>query len=214
MKTHTDRSRLLAAAMTLAAWAALAAGQSSATYRITADVLALGSGSAHVSNTAYRASVTIGQHSIVGGPASSTTYRVESGFQATLLVTDSGSGGDSYDAWAAGIDWNGMDSSPGADPDDDGFTNEQEHIADTDPTQSDSYFHLATVAREGATATIAFHSSAGRVYELWFTADLTDPDGWIKLLGPRAGIGGTDSMIHEQQNPEPSGFYRVRVALP
>jgi regulation of enolase protein 1 (concanavalin A-like superfamily) len=42
-----------------------------------------------------------------------------------------------YDAWAAGIDWNGADQHPGADPDRDGLSNLLEYAFGGDPLQPD-----------------------------------------------------------------------------
>lgn len=214
MKTRTKLAGSAMAVHMLAVALAFAAGQSSENYYISADVFAQGAGGATASSTSYKVSSSIGQYAIVGATVTSASYKLETGFQAAIVETGGGAPPEAYDDWASGIAWGGMDSTPSADPDGDGFQNEQEFIADTNPTQMDSRFHLAQVAFDGQTVIVSFHSSADRVYELWFCTDLTDPEGWIKLSGPRSGVGGADSMSHEQEEPTTAGFYRIRVSLP
>ncbi|MBN2704637.1 MAG: hypothetical protein JXR23_10550 [Pontiellaceae bacterium] len=214
MKTRTKVAGSALALHMLAVSLAFSAGQSSQNYQISADVFAQGAGGATAFSTSYKVSSSIGQYAVVGASVTSASYKLETGFQAAIFETGGGAAPEAYDDWASGIAWGGMDPSPSADPDGDGFQNEQEFIADTNPTQTDSRFHLAQVALNGQTAIVSFHSSADRVYELWFCTDLTDPDGWVKLSGPRVGIGGADSMSYEQQEPTPAGFYRIRVSLP
>ena len=190
-----------------------AAGQGSVSFLVTADVFTQGSGPAITESARYRASVSVGQRSLSSDPASGGIYTLESGYQAAT-GDSSAPPADPYNEWAAGYGLFGPDASPDADYDGDGFTNWSEYIADTDPTQDDSFFHLVSVTRDGNQATVSFTGSANRVYELWFTTDLTETSGWERVQGPRFGIGGADSMNHIEETGSPAGFYRVRVSLP
>lgn len=214
MKTKTKLAGSAMAVHMVAVSLAFAAGQSSENYHISADVFAQGAGGATVFSTSYKVSSSIGQYAVVGTTVTTPSYKLETGFQAAIVEAGGGAEPEAYEDWASGIGWGEMDPSLLADPDGDGFNNEQEFIADTNPTQMDSRFHLAQVASDGQTAIVSFHSSANRVYELWFCTDLTHPNGWVKLSGPRLGVGGADSMSHEQPPPTAAGFYRILVLLP
>lgn len=192
-----------------------AVGQNSTSYRLTSGVFTHGGGAAVVGSENYRASVSLGQRSIVGDASIGGNYVLQSGFQAlTLIISTVPPDIESYADWIAGYGLTGLDADPGLDYDGDGFTNFQEYIADTDPTREDSRLHLVYVEQGGSTASVSFYGSVNRVYELWFTPDLTNPDLWELILGPIPGEGGGDMFIHERDAAKPAGFYRVHVALP
>jgi uncharacterized repeat protein (TIGR01451 family) len=102
-----------------------------------------------------------------------------------------------------------------ANNDGDAFSNFEEYIADTDPTNSASCFSVAEINfSSGTTWTIWFNSSSNRVYTLLGSADLS-PASWTNVpsAGPRRGVGGLDSL--QDINEPPKGpFYRLKVELP
>ena len=98
-------------------------------------------------------------------------------------------------------------------PDGDAFNNLQEYIADTDPTNPTSYFHITTVSNLPPW-TVYFVSSTGRLYTLNGISNLAS-GVWINVpgAGPRLGAGGADSM-QDTNMPSKGPFYRLGVQLP
>ncbi len=97
--------------------------------------------------------------------------------------------------------------------DGDAFNNLQEYIADTDPTNPASYFHVTAVSNLPPW-TVYFLSSTGRLYTLNAITNLVS-GVWTNVpgAGPRLGAGGADTM--RDTNMPPKGpFYRLKVTLP
>jgi hypothetical protein len=97
--------------------------------------------------------------------------------------------------------------------DSDSFNNEQEYIADTDPTNPASYFRVITVSN-GPPHEMSFVSSSNRVYTLNWRSNLVN-GVWTNVpgAGPRVGAGGADTL--QDTNVPPKGpFYRLKVELP
>jgi len=205
------RKRFLVAALAFACLCgrARAAGQGSVSYLVIADVFTQGGGPPAVQSATYRASVSVGQRSIVSGPVSSARFSLSSGYQAA--TGGEGGASDPYDAWAVSSGLPEGSRGRDDDYDGDGFTNWAEYVADTDPTRKDSTFHVVEISQNGTQVNVAFTGSAGRVYELWFTADLAEGT-WTRVAGPRAGAGGPDTLSHTHEGP--SGFFRLKVGLP
>ncbi len=88
----------------------------------------------------------------------------------------------------------------------------QEYIADTDPTDSNSYLRLTGLLVTNSMA-VRFDSSTGRVYVLQFIDDLMQTN-WDNILGqgPRPGSGTNDMMI--DTNAVPKRYYRLEVSMP
>lgn len=116
--------------------------------------------------------------------------------------------------WLAQYDLtNDYDAAALGNQDDDAFTTDIEWLADTDPTDSNSYFRVKHITQDSS-VTLHFDSSAERVYVLQGVTDL-EGGVWTSVPGggPRGGIGGTDSM--QDTNDPPQGpFYRMNVELP
>lgn len=96
--------------------------------------------------------------------------------------------------------------------DGDGMTDTEEYIADSIPTNALSVFEI-TDAASAASNTIAFPSSAARVYSLVSCGDLCS-GAWSGVAGAtnRPGTGGIMSLT--DTNGAHLQFYRVGVALP
>lgn len=117
---------------------------------------------------------------------SGTDIVVSSG-QTTANINASlalnGGGGDPYTDWANGFEWGDAPSGPDDDADGDGFTNDQERIAGTDPLSAGDFFEIAqlvmTPARDGIVLGTAV---PGRVYSARYTTDLRLPwDDWTPV---------------------------------
>lgn len=96
--------------------------------------------------------------------------------------------------------------------DSDPFCNLHEYIADTIPTDSNSWFGITALNNSNAW-TVSFVSSTGRLYTLIYSASLSDGT-WTNVSGqgPRPGAGGVDSMT--DTNPASLRMYGVGVELP
>ena len=100
-----------------------------------------------------------------------------------------------------------------ADLDVDGMTTWQEYIADTDPTDPDSYFGIKVI-RVTNTASIVFTgSSSNRLYTFEYTTNLPS-SVWQPVSGvpQRLGVGGLDTFT-DPAVPT-ARAYRVRATLP
>lgn len=99
------------------------------------------------------------------------------------------------------------------DQDDDGFTGEEEYIADTDPTDSNSFWQVEGVITS-ADQTFTFEGSTARQYQLLYTTNgLTDPGlTWITNGAPVWGEGVGSEMVIT--NTENMVFYRMQAILP
>lgn len=98
------------------------------------------------------------------------------------------------------------------DPDHDGLDNLQEYLADTNPTNGSSFFHIQSVSVANGVR-ISFQSSTNRLYTLYST---TDPVGGVWTNVPSQtdvpGTGGVNALTAPTLSEERQ-FYRVR-ALP
>jgi len=97
-------------------------------------------------------------------------------------------------------------------PDHDAYTTFQEWLADTDPTDAMSYFHIEAI-NKSSPVMVSFLSSLNRTYTLWCGSRLDPPD-WSVVPGQQ-GISGTGSTLTlEDAADGPQKFYRVQVSLP
>ena len=103
--------------------------------------------------------------------------------------------------------------SPSQDSDGDTFSNLQEYIADTNPTNAESLFEIDGFLAS-TNETVSFTGSTARKYQLLYTTnDLADPGlAWITNGTPIWGVG-TNTQI-TVTNTEDAVFYRMQVILP
>lgn len=98
-------------------------------------------------------------------------------------------------------------------PDYDGEDNYHEYLADTNPTNALSWFHIQSTSI-AAGFKVFFQSSASRKYTLYYGTNLTS-GAWTNILSQTdiPGSGGVDVLT----DPTPTTaqrFYRIGVALP
>ena len=88
----------------------------------------------------------------------------------------------------------------------------QEMIADTDPTNGLSFFHIEAITK-ASPAEVSFQSSTNRAYTLWSTPQLSPVD-WTPVPEVVAipGTGGMMTLMDATNAPQQ--FYRVEVNLP
>jgi hypothetical protein len=99
------------------------------------------------------------------------------------------------------------------DADHDGVSNYAEYIADTNPTNALSYFHIQSVTN-AAGLKVFYQSSAGRKYTLYSRTNLTS-GVWTNIPSQTdiSGSGGVGALT----DPSPMGtqrFYHIGVHLP
>lgn len=92
------------------------------------------------------------------------------------------------------------------DSDGDGFTGEEEYLADTDPTDGDDFFEIAAFDVE----TVQFEGSADRSYQLLYATNTQF--NWVLHGGPVSGIGSNSAIT--VTNTDANAYYRLRVTLP
>jgi hypothetical protein len=117
------------------------------------------------------------------------------------------------DGWEDYRDLDPIDPSDASgDPDDDACPNDHEYIADTDPGNSNSYFHL-TAIDDSASCVVSFVCTNTRVYSLSFATNLLEGT-WRPVAGATnvTGVGGWMSLTDSVDDVHRS--YRVGVRLP
>jgi hypothetical protein len=97
-------------------------------------------------------------------------------------------------------------------PDQGACTTFQEWLADTDPNDGSSFFHIEAI-NKGSTAMISFLSSANRTYTLWSTPQLA-PSDWTPVPNAQAIPGTGGPLILGDDANAPQQFFRVEVKLP
>ena len=92
------------------------------------------------------------------------------------------------------------------DSDGDSTSDHDEYIADTDPTDSNDWFRIASIASN----TVSFDSSSNRLYTLRWSTNLVE-GSWTEVTN-RMGAGGEDSM--SGTNDVPEEFFKLEVEVP
>ena len=122
----------------------------------------------------------------------------QTGQTLELVLTPNG-----YDSWIAGFP-NISDPAQTADPDGDGWSNRDEWIAGTDPTNHSSAFTTTVTPALG----LSFTRIPGRSYVVETATNLTN---WTTLATIPDGSGGI--TIPPPNPPGSLRFYRVRIEL-
>lgn len=104
-------------------------------------------------------------------------------------------------------------SGPSSDPDQDGFTNLQEYLADTSPTDAASRLNANASGFQNGAYRVTLATSSSRNYTLYRSTDLGSSDAWIVVQGPVAGNGGT-LVLQDPSPPAGRAFYRVGASVP
>ena len=117
------------------------------------------------------------------------------------------------DSWETNYTLNPLNAADAAiDNDGDTYINYSEFIADTDPTASNLYFHVADVAVTGEQAIVTFQSSSACAYSLE-CLDLPANNGlWSNVVSGAAGHGGMMSLTNA--SADLTRMYRLKVQRP
>jgi hypothetical protein len=98
-----------------------------------------------------------------------------------------------------------------ADPDGDRFTNLQEYLAGTAPLDSNSFFHISDIARDGSDILISFGTVTGRVYSVERTDSLA-AGGWQTVTTNVPGTGSIAQIRQVGGATQRERFYRLLVS--
>jgi spore coat protein CotH len=99
-------------------------------------------------------------------------------------------------------------SAPGADPDGDGFTNLQEYLAGTNPTDSTSYLKIDSATVAGSNTAIRFNAVVGKTYTVLYRTNLT-LGAWAKLSNVPAQGSTGPVTVNDPGPTSKSRFYRL-----
>ena len=136
-------------------------------------------------------------------------------FALTLLVpsgvaTNDTDGDDLPDFWEQAYFNNPTNAVPGDDDDGDGYNNQEERFAGSDPTDRYSHLQIWDIQHEPQWA-VVFPSAQGRVYHVE-TREHPHTGPWTTLTHSVAGDGGLASLV--VTNTATSAWYRLDVQLP
>ncbi len=196
---------------------ARAAGQSSPSYRVSADVLARGGAAWAVSSSGtYTMAGTLGQQT-AGNSQTSGAYILIPGYQSAMIGIITGGGtsdqdGDGLPDWWEELYFGGATNAvPGTDSDLDGHPNGSEFIAGTNPTNALSVFGLGRVSLTTTNQWIVvrWNSVTGKAYDIEKATNLVS--GFWPLTN---GILATppENVYTDSIAPLPNClFYRIKT---
>ena len=101
------------------------------------------------------------------------------------------------------------DAGPGADPDGDGFNNQAELVAGTDPTNALSLLKIDQVVLNAQGSTVTWQSVANRRYQVFSRVDLENA-AW-QAIGSLVTAGGSTAEFRDVSATNGFRFYRVQV---
>ena len=101
------------------------------------------------------------------------------------------------------------DAGPGADPDGDGFNNQAEFVAGTDPTSALSLLKIDQVVLNAQGSTVTWQSVANRRYQVFSRVDLENA-AW-QAIGSLVTAGGSTAEFRDVSATNGFRFYRVQV---
>lgn len=217
---------VLAVAWLWARPAAEAVNQTSATYRVAADVFCRDVPALAVGSARFQQSVSIGQRALVG-KQSGSSFQMEAGYQATTEGFDSDADGvpdkrdadDDRDGLADAADPRPYDTDndglnnlgQDVDDDNDSFADWVERLVTaTDPLDPADFLALLNASRSGGQVVASWRSVAGNNrYWLYRSASPTNP-AWQYVAGPVAATGSVTTAT-DTNPPAGHGFYRVSI---
>jgi len=158
--------------------------------------------------------------SIDGAPASGSNVPVPGFTSATRgrvirvdLASTPAPSTDSYSSWAAGFFGSANDPNAGrsSDPDGDGFSNEQEFRAGTNPKDANSVLRILSLSVGPTQTTVGWSSISNKQYVIEAATNALGP--W-SASDPLTGAGTTLQSTTGYNPADPRKFYRIRVLTP
>jgi len=135
---------------------------------------------------------------------------VDMGCYEYLNIFADSDGDQIPDGWEINNGLNPVIANNGDNSDADPFTDLDEYIADTNPTDAQDWLHI-TATSNNSIMSIYFESKSSRLYSLRANTNLIE-DTWTTQIGPRVGIDGTDHFAPDNSNDHT--FYILQVELP
>ena len=111
-----------------------------------------------------------------------------------------------YDAWAAGVAWNGAAAGRDDDPDGDGLSNFEEFLAGTDPLNANSVLKITGIRPVANGIEIRWASVAGKAYAVEHTRTLGG--AWLPV---KTGLVAEGAETRFTLPGADGGFFRVVV---
>ncbi len=99
------------------------------------------------------------------------------------------------------------------DADNDASDNFSEYVADTNPTNALSYFHIESIATTPS-LTVSYASSASRVYTLYYRTNLTS-GSWTSIPTQTDVTGnGSTATLTDPSPADAERFHRLGARVP
>lgn len=148
------------------------------------------------------------------GTASATISDYTPATQGRMMRVDLWINEDPYLTWAAGYfpNPNAPEAASGFDFDGDGFTNEQERLAGTDPTNGTSALRPTNFSRssDGTTFNLTWASVPGKTYQVETSQSLLN-NQWSDIGSPVTATETTSALTVPLAPADDRRFYRVKV---
>jgi len=148
------------------------------------------------------------------GTASATISDYTPATQGRMMRVDLWINEDPYLTWAAGYfpNPNAPEAAPGFDYDHDGFTNDQERLAGTDPTNGTSALRLANFSRaaNGESFSLSWATVPGKTYQVETSQSLLS-NQWTNIGDPVTATATTSALTVPLAPADERRFYRVKV---
>jgi len=130
-----------------------------------------------------------------------------------LAITDAD--GDALaDDWETAYFGNPAACLPNADSDGDGFTNQQEYQANTNPKDAKSLLKILDVTPIGAGYRVSFATRSNVFYRVEQCDDLAATNCWTLIADNVPGTGGVVEIDDPTAGAIPRRFYRVKLLSP
>jgi hypothetical protein len=140
--------------------------------------------------------------------------RFDIGAHEFLLASADSNGDGIPDGWAQRFGFNPLDATVASgNPDNDPHTTLEEWVADTNPTNAQSYFRILGISNLPPVI-VSFLSSSNRQYTLSYATGLVNGVTWAGVPGQTnvPGTGGLQGLT--DTNATSAGFYRIGVMVP
>ncbi len=108
--------------------------------------------------------------------------------------------------------WTSLQAAPTVDADNDHFTNADEYLAGSDPTDAESVLRLESVRYDAGGATLTWPSAPGRRYQILRRPSIDSLRGW-QPIGDPVTASGEIADFFDESSAATQQFYRVQ-ALP
>jgi hypothetical protein len=106
--------------------------------------------------------------------------------------------------------WTAPEAAPAADPDGDDFSNQDEFLYGTDPTDPSSFPKVQSVRLDASGATVTWPSAPGKRYQVYSRPQLDSVRGWQAIGAPVTSAGNVTNFL-DTTATNGWRFYRVQA---